>query len=192
MWARRLNSAAPRLPALWFMTDAARTDDPCAVVERLPESAGIIFRHYGSRDRVALGRRLRALAGRRGMPFLVAGDAKLAFRLRADGVHVPEPLLHRLAGVRRMQPGWIVTASAHSRAALIRAARGGADAIIVAPVLSRGSRSRALGRLKLAGLAHASPVPVYALGGITGENAHQLSASGIAGFAAVGAFLRNS
>jgi thiamine-phosphate pyrophosphorylase len=184
--ARRLNARAPRgrgLPALLLLTDEARLPDPCGAAARLPRGAGVILRHYGAPSRAALAARLAALCRRRGLKLLVAEDWRLAAAVRAQGVHLPERPQRRF----RPRPGWLVTAAAHSAPALVRAARLGADAALLSPAFpTRSHPGRpALGAVRFARLAHAAPLPVYALGGVNGENARRLR--GAIGVAAIGA-----
>ena len=173
------------------MTDQERTPDPCTLVARLPKGAAVIFRHYDDPMRDSKGRELRHLCRQQNRLFLVAGDAMLAQRLRADGLHVPEHQLPMLFGLRRRHPGWLVTASAHNLPAALKARHAGAHALIVAPVLPTASHRHApfLGRIRFAGLVTQARLPTYALGGIHGTTAHQLLASGAVGIAGIGAFL---
>jgi thiamine-phosphate pyrophosphorylase len=184
--ARRLNARTGRgrgLPALLLLTDEVRLPDPLAAAARLPRGAGVILRHYGAPDRAALAARLAALCRRRGLLLLVAEDWRLAAAVRADGVHLPERPQRRFRG----RPGWLVTAAAHSAPALIRAARRGADAALLSPAFpTRSHPGRpALGPARFARLAHAAPLPVYALGGVDERTAARLR--GAVGVAANGA-----
>src|SRR6185436_11640397 len=132
---------------------------------------------------LAAGRRLAALARRRGLVFLVGADARLAAALRASGVHLPERLARQARRIRRR--GWIVTAAAHSLPALIAARRAGADAAVLSPVFASRSASagRPLGPVRFAALTRAAGLPVYALGGIDARTARRLA--GAVGLAAV-------
>ena len=92
------------------------------------------------------------------------------------------------------RPDWIVTAAAHSRAALFRAARAGADAALLSPVFWTASHplAPALGPLRFAAWCRSSPLPVYALGGISARTARRLRAGGGAGFAGISGFTAES
>ena len=183
------------LPPLILVTDAERMPDPLPAAAALPRGSAVILRHYamagGPAARAALGRRLRRLTRARGVRLLIAGDARLARALGADGIHLAEWMVRGTAAERdtRRRKGWIVTASAHSRAAIELAARRGVDAVLVSPVFATASHpgARTLGPLGLARLARRSPLPVYALGGVTGANARRLLGSGAVGIAALGA-----
>jgi len=192
--ARTLRPARVRgkaLPRLLFFTDPARTPDPEAAIARLPRGAGVVWRAFGAPDALARGRRLARAARRRGLVFLVGADAALASRLMADGVHLPERLANRARALRRARPGWIVTAAAHSRAAIVGARRSGADASVVSPIFPSASPSagRAIGALRFAGLVAGARTPVYALGGISATTGRRLTQSGAAGLAAIEALL---
>jgi thiamine-phosphate pyrophosphorylase len=120
----------------------------------------------------------------------------LAERIGADGVHFSEATFrHRVCGKR---PGakrrhYIITAAAHSYPALLRAARLGADAVLLSPVFATASHpgARPLGAVRFAACARklrrASAVPIIALGGIRASNAQRVAGAGAAGFAAIGA-----
>jgi thiamine-phosphate pyrophosphorylase len=136
------------------------------------------------------GRRLAAIARRRRLILLVGADPELAARLGAHGVHLPERLAHTARRLKAARPGWIVTAAAHSPRAARRALAAGADAVIVSTVFASASASagRPMGPIRLARLTPAAGGPVYALGGITNENARRLAGVRLAGLAAVDAF----
>ena len=188
------NRRRPRLPPLLLITDGDRLPDPTPIVSRLPAGSFVIFRHYESERRAKLAESLARLCRRRRLKFLVGNDVRLAFRVRADGVHFAEAVLTRARAIHRATPlrrVWIVTASAHSFAALRRAARFGADAALLGPVFETKSHpgTPGLGPIRFANLARQSPIPVYALGGITDRNAGRLAGTKGSGLAALGAFL---
>jgi len=180
-----------RLPRLFFFTDPIRTPEPARVLARLPRGAGVVYRAFGAADAVAQGRRLARLAHRRGLLFLVGADAGLAARIGADGVHLPERLAGRAAGLRAKRPRWILTCAAHSTSAVTRARRAGADAAFVSPVFASASPSAGapLGALRFARIVRGARLPVCALGGVNARTARALTGSGAAALAAVEALL---
>jgi thiamine-phosphate pyrophosphorylase len=151
----------------------------------------VIYRAFGDPQAVRKGRRLMRLAHRRGLLVLVGADPSLAARIGADGVHLPERGAMSAPGVKRARPTWVVTAAAHSKAAIIRARRCDADAVFVSPVFPSASPSagRALGALRFAALARGAGMPVYALGGVSARTVGRLTHSGVAGVAAVEALI---
>ncbi|MBX3482922.1 MAG: thiamine phosphate synthase [Phenylobacterium sp.] len=178
---RRLRKA---LPPLLCFTDPARTPDPEAVAARLPRGAAIVYRHFGAPDAEARARRLAAITRARGLKLLIGQDAGLARRIGADGVHLPERLAHRAAGLKRANPRWIVTSAAHSLAAA-RASRADAVVLSVAFPSRSPSAGPALGPIRLAARVRAAGRPAYALGGVNTKRARRLLDAGLVGLAAV-------
>jgi thiamine-phosphate pyrophosphorylase len=175
------------LPRAWFMTDPKRTPKPERIVEKLPPGFGVIYRHYGSKDRFEIGARLAALCRRRRLTLLVSADPVLAQRIRADGVHWPEA---KLRGVRARSSRWIETASAHSLRAVGKAEKFGADAAILSAVFASASPSAGapMGPLRFRRIARGAALPVYALGGVTHRNVARAMAHA-AGWASIEAVM---
>jgi len=176
-----------RLPRAWFLTDPARVHDPIAIARRLPRGWGVIYRHFGAKDRLLVGESLARVCRQRGLVLLVSADPALAAHIRADGVHWPEA---RLRGVRKRRPHTIETASAHSRAALAHAHALGIDAVFLSPIFPSQSPSpgKAMGALRFRRIARAAPLPVYALGGVNVHNAARATPHS-AGWAAIEAVM---
>ncbi len=176
----------PALPRLWLMTDDTRGDAEASMT-RLPPGAAIIFRHYDAPDREALGAHLHDIARAHGHLFLVAGDPRLAARLRADGFHAPEALAHRIPLARRLLPRGLVTMAAHDARGVIAAQRYAPDSILVSPVFPTDSHpgAQGLGPVRFAALAHATSIPVIALGGVTSQRWRRLKGSRAHGFAGI-------
>lgn len=194
--AKRLNEDHSLLPPVFFITDQQAVATPEAVISGLPPGAAVIFRDYHHPERRRLGAVLAALCRDRGLPFLVAGDADLAVKLKADGVHLPEGLMAEAAVLRRSHPEWMLTVSCHDLAALKKAEKLPLDAALIGPVFPTHSHPETLSGQKptlgLSGVREmtaASSLPLYALGGITEKNAGQLTGTGVVGIAAIRGFV---
>lgn len=157
-----------------------------AAARGLPRGAAVVFRHFGAPDRAGTARRLAAVCRSRGLVLLIAADPALARRVAADGVHWPE----RLLPDRRSPVFALVTAAAHSAAALAKAEAAGVDAVVLAPVFRSTSGNAPLGLFHASQLARAAKLPVVALGGVNADNARRLAGRGFAGVAAVEALTR--
>ena len=188
--ARLKRAAGSDLPALVLMTDDVRLADPLPAAGALPPGSAVILRHYRAPERASLARSLAAIARRRGLILLVGEDPVLARRVGAHGVHLPERAIGR-AGAVRWHRDWLITAAAHSHAALRSVAAAGADAVLLAPVFATASHpgARALGPQRFAALANACPLPVYALGGIDRARAQLLHGTGAVGIAGIGGLI---
>ena len=180
--AHRL-AAGSRLPALILMTDDARLPDPRAAALALPNGGMVIVRAGDARRRAELALLLKRI----GTPFLIADDPWLAASVGADGIHLPEAKAKDAAHWRARRPGWIITVAAHSLSACAQA--GHVDAVLLAPVFPTQSHpsGECLGIVRARLIALASPVPVYALGGIDAVNIARLDDSAFVGIAAISA-----
>jgi len=178
-----------RLPALVLMTDDARLSDPLPAAAALPRGSAVVLRHRDAGERARLGPALAAIARVRSLVLLIAGDAALADRIGADGLHLSEAHAHEALHWRALRPNWLVTAAAHSERAVLAAARARAHAAFLAPVFSTESHAdaRALGVSRFLLMARRAQIPLYALGGIDARNAGRLSGVRAAGIAAVAA-----
>ncbi len=110
----------------------------------------------------AVAERARPYAAR----VLVNGSAELARAAGADGVHLDAAALAQLS--QRPDVDW-VGASCHSETELARAAELGADFALLSPVLPTLTHPGAatLGWETFSAWAAGSPIPIYALGGLT-------------------------
>jgi len=197
---RRLNLTArgslgsgQSLPRLILMTDEKRLLDPLPVVRALPPGSAVILRHYDDPNRAELAARLiNEVRGQR-IRVLIAGDARLALRIGAHGLHLTEALVRHGGRAWRKwrKPGWLVTAAAHSPEALVRAGRLGVNAALLSPVFPTAShpKARPLGTIRFASWCRTSPLAVYALGGITPANARRLKGCGLDGIAGIRSFV---
>lgn len=187
--APRVRACGARLPRLILMTDPKRTPDPIAAAAALPRGSAVILRHYGESGREALARALVRFGRKRCIRILIAGDTRLALRVGADGVHLPEYAARRASAswTPCRRPGWIVTAAAHSWGAVLRAKRAAVDAVLLSPVFPTAShpKARPLGVMAFAKMARRSPRPVYALGGMTPARAKRLAGSRAIGIAGI-------
>lgn len=186
--ARARYPSGRRLPDLFFLTEPMRTPDPALAIAQLPAGSAVIYRAYGSPGAEAEGLALLNLARARRLIFLVGADSRLAARLGADGVHLPERLMRLGPRLRQSHPAWLITAAAHSPRATAMAARMRLDAALVSTVFASASVSagRPLGPLRFAQRARQARLPVIALGGIDARTAGRLTGSGAAGLAAIG------
>lgn len=171
---QRLNRA---MPLVLFTDDSGR--DWMAAARRLPRGSAVVIRGRDAQARAAL---LEILSPLPGLKLLIAGDPVLAEG--ADGLHLPQARAPEAAHWRARRPDWTITASAHSYRALMNLAH--VDAVFLSPVFATASHpgAPALSPARAALIAAASPVPVYALGGVTARNAGLL-APAFAGIAAI-------
>jgi len=134
---------------------------------------------------------MREVTRRRASRLFINDRADIALGVGADGVHCPESGLPvRVA--RRVCPGALVGASAHSLERAAEAGAAGADFVLFGPVFptpSKESFGEPQGLKALSVVARDAGVPVFAIGGITPENAALCLDQGAAGVGVVSAIL---
>lgn len=167
------------LPRIWLVTDERQGDRLLGALNRLPQGAGILFRHYSlsEPDRRAL---FDAVRERRADAFLLlAGSPALAHSWSADGWHGP----HEGHGLH--------SESVHDFEELRQAEGRGASFLFVSPVYATRSHpgGKTLGEGGFEALVAQARVPVIALGGITPERGTMLMRMGAHGWAGVDVWL---
>jgi thiamine-phosphate pyrophosphorylase len=167
---------------LVMMTDD-RKADWAAAARKLPPGSVVVVRARDDARRRAVAERLAGL-----VRLLIADDPALAAEIGADGLHLPQARMREASHWRARFPHWIITSSAHSLRALMHTQS--LDAVFLSPVFATSSHKGAppLTPVRAACIAALSPVPIYALGGITAHNAVQL-APAFSGIAGIGLFL---
>jgi thiamine-phosphate pyrophosphorylase len=143
---------------------------------------------FSARELTALVRRVVAEA--RGAPVLVNTRTDIALECGAQGVHLPSdsPSPER---IRAIAPaGFLIGVSCHNIDELIRAAREGADFAVYGPIFATRSHtnSQPLGLDALGAATRAVLLPIYALGGVTEQNAPLCIEAGAAGVAGISMF----
>jgi thiamine-phosphate pyrophosphorylase len=125
---------------------------------------------------------------------LVAGRVDVAIAAGADGVNLSARQGElTVAQVRRLMPNGYVSVSCHTLAEVRRAREGGANAVLFGPVFGKtvdGVEVVAgvgLEKLREACVA-AGSMAVFALGGVTKQNAAACKAAGAAGVAGIRMF----
>jgi thiamine-phosphate pyrophosphorylase len=199
-------------PRIVLVTDSAFGDDTIvrcieATASELPPGWLCVQLRDKRRPLVSLrvfASRLRIVTRARSAGLVVNGDPRLARDVGADGVH-----LGGGAGTVREaraicgRAAWISIA-AHSNGAVQRGAEDGANAILVSPVFASRPASlpgldeegrnapksgRGLDAVRAARILVGERCGVYALGGVTAENASACAAAGADGVALIRALL---
>ena len=154
-----------------------------AVEAAIAGGAGAVqLREKGMPDRrlLELGRSLREVTARRGVPLIINDRPDLALLLGADGVHLGQNDLPMGAARRILGPDLIVGVSTHEPEEARRAVREGADYIGMGPAFPTSTKVAGppLGPEGLGRILGAVELPAFAIGGIGPANAALLAAGG--------------
>ena len=174
------NNTTPKRPFLMLVTDDDRLADPLPLLGKLPRGSFVLLRARKQETLVALGASVIPAAHKLGLVVLVAGPVRLARMLGADGAHLNEAVIKRRATSDIWPSGsyknFILSASAHGRAGLVRAKKAGADFAILGLVFASKSHpdKMALGPIRFLLLARLSPLAVVGIGGIGKTNKRRL------------------
>ena len=153
----------------------------------MPSGSAVIFRDYALKERRAIAEGYRKICLERQIKFIVGNDVALAEKVDADGLHIPA-----FSKKRFSNECWphLLSMSCHNTDELKAAHEVGANFVLLSPAFATESHpgGQSLGPERFTEIAAGSPLPVFALGGITRHNAHLLAGPKTVGFAAIGAF----
>ena len=144
------------------------------------------------RDVFARARELRDVAARLGALFIVNDRCDIALAVEADGVHLgqedlPLDLARTVMGRRK-----IIGISTHRPEEVMQATQGGADYIGYGPLFPTTTKTAHAAPVGLAGLRDIralTPLPVFAIGGITPDALGEIAGAGANGVAVASAVL---
>lgn len=153
-----------------------------------------------SRALETLALKAMAALGSSRTQLLINSRTDLALACGAHGVHLPAKDLAAsevrsiFARAGKSEP--VIGVSTHSAAEVASAESHGASFAVFGPVFEKSGSANRAGLEELRRICHRTeaaqpPMPVWALGGITPENAEQCEAAGAAGIAAIRLFQEN-
>lgn len=177
---------------LYAIVDPAHTGarSPLELAEAIVAGGPALFQYrdktQSDRDRLRLGRELRTLCRRAGIPFIVNDRLDLALLLGADGAHLGQEDLP-IEAARRIAPSLPLGRSTHSVEQARAAAREDHAILGFGPVFPTKTKERpdpVTGLDVLARLRSELPLPLVAIGGINLDTVGEIARTG-AHYAAV-------
>ncbi len=143
------------------------------------------------RELFTLAKDVQDAVARYGTQVLINDRADVAAAVGAAGVHLTENSMPVAAARRILGDEALIGVSTHNAEGVLAARGGGADFVVLGPVFQSPSHPAAspLGLHALERIASRVSLPVFALGGITAENARSCMDAGAAGVACISAVL---
>ena len=136
------------------------------------------------------------VARSRGVLIIINDRVDIAFALRADGVHLGQDDLPPEAARRVLGHGAVIGFSTHNAQQAQRAATMPVDYIAIGPICATVTKVKpdpVVGLNELRRIRNLlGPIPLVAIGGITAENAVEITSAGADAVALVSALLRPS
>lgn len=134
-------------------------------------------------------KKLQGLCSEYNVPFIINDNVEIALAINADGVHIGQSDMEMKEAREKLGPDKIIGVSAHTKEEALLAQAQGADYLGVGAVFPTSSKDDAesVSYETLKEICDVVSIPVVAIGGITRENLHQLSGSGISGISVISA-----
>jgi thiamine-phosphate pyrophosphorylase len=185
------------LPSLLVITDRRATGGrPLSTVIRAALEGGARLiqlreKNLDGGPLLDLALELALEARRMGAQLLVNDRIDVALAAGADGVVLPADSFPTEVARRLLGPGKLVGRSTHAAEEIARAAREGCDFVLFGPLFATPSKD-AYGPpqgIEALRAATARSIPVFAVGGITAENARQAIDAGARGVAVIRAVM---
>ena len=184
------------IDSLYAIVDAEVADRPLALTfQALNAGCAIVQLRAKRLDDVAfleIAKRVRSACSHAGVPFIVNDRADIARLVRADGLHLGQDDLS-IEEARRVVGDMQIGVSTHTLEQAETAEAEGADLIAFGPVFETQTKDNpdpVVGLRTLEALCQAVSRPVFAIGGITPENAGETLQAGARYIAVISALPR--
>jgi thiamine-phosphate pyrophosphorylase len=174
----------------YYITDRRNCADIFECIQRAA-SEGVDYiqireKDLSARDLLTLTRRAVRLVAKWPARILVNERTDIALAAGARGVHLPSRSISPGEIRRIVPPGFLIGVSCHSVEELNNIA--GADLAVFGPVFDTPGKGPPVGLETLRKATKLSNIPLYALGGITQDNARSCIDAGAAGIAGIRLF----
>ncbi len=149
-------------------------------------------RDLSTGELLSLAGDIQAMAKSGGVSLIINDRVDLAMALGLDGVHLRADSLSARSVRRIIGPRRLIGVSTHSAEDVRHATQGCADYAVLGPIFDTSSKRSfgpPLGLDLLADVCRRSPIPIFAIGGITCERVREVRQAGAYGVAVIGALL---
>jgi thiamine-phosphate pyrophosphorylase len=197
--ARRKNTGGSPLSGLYVILDPSANPDR-TLLDVLTASAKAGAKLFQYRNKTASMKAayeealpLRNAAHELGVLFIVNDRCDLALAVDADGVHLGQGDLPLHLARKVMGPEKLIGISTHSQEQVVAATAGEPSYLGFGPIFTPGSKTDhdpVVGMAGLKAIRQLTRLPIFAIGGITLNNAGEVIRSGADGVAAISAVMK--
>ena len=193
--------ARPMPSGLYVILDPSVCPDrPLHEVLKVSAAAGATLFQYRNKsasmkDAYIEAMELRKLAAELEVLFIVNDRCDLALAVDADGVHLGQGDLPLNLARKVMGPGKLIGISTHNAEQVRVATAGGPDYLGFGPIFKPGSKADhdpVVGVAGLKAIRPLTPLPIFAIGGISLEHVSEVMGAGANGGAVISAILKAS
>lgn len=193
--------ARPIPSGLYVILDPSVCPDrPLHEVLKVSAAAGATLFQYRNKsasmkDAYIEAMELRKLAAEREVLFIVNDRCDLALAVDADGVHLGQGDLPLNLARKVMGPGKLIGISTHNAEQVRVATAGGPDYLGFGPIFMPGSKADhdpVVGVAGLKAIRPLTPLPIFAIGGISLDHVSEVMGAGANGVAVISAILKAS
>jgi thiamine-phosphate pyrophosphorylase len=194
-----MKSAMPPLTGLYVILDPSVSPDrPLLDVLKISAAAGARLFQYRSKTASMKAAYAEALALRKaahelGVLFIVNDRCDLALAVDADGVHLGQGDLPLHLARKVMGPEKLIGISTHNADQVRAATAGRPDYLGFGPIFKPASKldhDPVVGIAGLKAIRALTPLPIFAIGGITLDHVEDVTRAGANGVAVISAILK--
>lgn len=175
-------------------------DRPLHEVLKVSAAAGATLFQYRNKsasmkDAYIEAMELRKLAAELEVLFIINDRCDLALAVDADGVHLGQGDLPLNLARKVMGPGKLIGISTHNAEQVRVATAGGPDYLGFGPIFKPGSKADhdpVVGVAGLKAIRPLTPLPIFAIGGISLDHVSEVIGAGANGVAVISAILKAS
>jgi len=156
-------------------------------VDRTPLSAiQLRSKSLSAKEQISVGKKIRKIAEKNGIPFIVNDRVDIALAVEANGIHIGQDDIPLNVARKLIGSNFIIGVSTNNITEAKEAEKQGADYVAFGSIYETASKKNVIvqGIKKLKQLRRQINIPIVAIGGINDKNIECVSAAG-ADYAAV-------
>ena len=171
------------LPSLFIFLDQYNSQ----IFKNKNTNIGIIYRNYNERKRENELIKIAKACKKNRYQLFVSNDAKLALKVKADGIYVPS--FNKTKYFLNLEKkNVVILGSAHNQQEIRKKISQNCSAVFLSPLFNVKKSKKFLGLHQFNYLSNTNKINIFALGGISENNIRKLKLLCISGFGGIRIF----